>query len=89
LELQASPEFKGIKTLTVSHASTLTRFKPALNSKGLRPSSLMVFIASSLQASPEFKGIKTSQPGRTPCVECPLQASPEFKGIKTPALAGF
>ena len=34
--LQASPEFKGIKTRSRLLSITFLRFKPALNSKGLR-----------------------------------------------------
>ena len=58
------------------------RFKPALNSKGLRRVGVDVSRSLMLQASPEFKGIKTGG-----CVAIhfflSLQASPEFKGIKT------
>ena len=64
--LQASPEFKGIKTDAGPHlAEPLGRFKPALNSKGLRQVNAGgdgLFAA--LQASPEFKGIKTSSQDR-------------------------
>ena len=82
--LQASPEFKGIKTKTLRLPVALqSRFKPALNSKGLRPMRCSLYLHDfSLQASPEFKGIKTR------LIVCfdfhvTLQASPEFKGIKT------
>ena len=60
----------------------MLRFKPALNSKGLRQIFSGCPFLPSLQASPEFKGIKTLL-----CYpmyqHCELQASPEFKGIKT------
>ena len=83
LRLQASPEFKGIKT--AYHPRQVVAapgFKPALNSKGLRPDrAANVTIDSSLQASPEFKGIKTD--GSVTRSVLTLQASPEFKGIKT------
>ena len=60
------------------------RFKPALNSKGLRPDLMVSFTTMpSLQASPEFKGIKTPHRSVEPMRHVPLQASPEFKGIKT------
>ena len=81
--LQASPEFKGIKTAGVKSYHVRMCFKPALNSKGLRLTVQSFVIKSqALQASPEFKGIKTrcaKRPGRA----LALQASPEFKGIKT------
>ncbi len=58
--LQASPEFKGIKTLVDGRGDAAMGSKPALNSKGLRLFSQLKgddhFV---LQASPEFKGIKT------------------------------
>ena len=85
LELQASPEFKGIKTWTLSWARARMRFKPALNSKGLRLCrSSTVVRHLQLQASPEFKGIKTLFVAYAP-ISVTLQASPEFKGIKTRA----
>ena len=37
IQLQASPEFKGIKTCFQGRYLVRHRFKPALNSKGLRP----------------------------------------------------
>ena len=82
--LQASPEFKGIKTMRVTSVSPQpVGSKPALNSKGLRrDDSLDVILRCALQASPEFKGIKTVSFGAPGCI-CGLQASPEFKGIKT------
>ena len=58
--LQASPEFKGIKTVFGVLLVNLCRFKPALNSKGLRRAHAAQFLQTPpLQASPEFKGIKT------------------------------
>ena len=85
-KLQASPEFKGIKTALPSSVRRFWGFKPALNSKGLRPPAwLPLWNSIGLQASPEFKGIKTwpcSNVSRIPR----LQASPEFKGIKTSLL---
>ncbi len=59
--LQASPEFKGIKTPVLERVLALdVGFKPALNSKGLRLRlSNDAIEETKLQASPEFKGIKT------------------------------
>ena len=59
--LQASPEFKGIKTAASGVFAMVKSFKPALNSKGLRPCACSLPKHRRwLQASPEFKGIKTS-----------------------------
>ena len=57
--LQASPEFKGIKTYTRATPRHKFSFKPALNSKGLRLDFSELSERLMLQASPEFKGIKT------------------------------
>ena len=88
--LQASPEFKGIKTKTLRLPVALqSRFKPALNSKGLRPMRCSLYLHDfSLQASPEFKGIKTSLKDEQKKTRR-LQASPEFKGIKTRLIVCF
>ena len=59
LRLQASPEFKGIKTAVPLKLAMVLRFKPALNSKGLRQMPPYGRQPIPLQASPEFKGIKT------------------------------
>ena len=82
LGLQASPDFKGIKTGQLARATVEQSFKPALISKGLRPKRLYDFDSLSvLQASPDFKGIKTRSSGASSVTR--LQASPDFKGIKT------
>ena len=82
--LQASPDFKGIKTLIGAVFGAVHGFKPALISKGLRLDALaQLHLHMALQASPDFKGIKT---GAAVCFlsNSSLQASPDFKGIKTP-----
>ena len=72
-KLQASPEFKGIKTRPAARRAVSPRFKPALNSKGLRRARRAPKPdTATLQASPEFKGIKT------PCA-CPQCRVPCFK----------
>ena len=82
--LQASPEFKGIKTAASGVFAMVKSFKPALNSKGLRPCACSLPKHRRwLQASPEFKGIKTVEGSKGFCSTSMLQASPEFKGIKT------
>ena len=59
-QLQASPDFKGIKTLQAACFPTRRLgFKPALISKGLRLDLEHVASLHLLQASPDFKGIKT------------------------------
>ena len=58
--LQASPEFKGIKTPFLQKRTAPACFKPALNSKGLRLPDTISADIYVLQASPEFKGIKTT-----------------------------
>ena len=62
--LQASPEFKGIKTEGAVGSGKARGFKPALNSKGLRQMASVPAVPTPLQASPEFKGIKTGVIGR-------------------------
>ena len=62
--LQASPEFKGIKTWLLVVPALEDGFKPALNSKGLRLYAPLRSFCARLQASPEFKGIKTSTSSR-------------------------
>ena len=58
--LQASPDFKGIKTTARTRCALyLVSFKPALISKGLRRSHRDGHFQHPLQASPDFKGIKT------------------------------
>jgi len=62
LQLQASPDFKGIKTRRVQSLQCLSCFKPALISKGLRLAAGGHLGADALLlASPNFKGIKTGQ----------------------------
>ena len=81
--LQASPDFKGIKTRPACAHRSPWRFKPALISKGLRPSSWWRTLRGfRLQASPDFKGIKTLTCAAN-VLRALLQASPDFKGIKT------
>ena len=83
--LQASPDFKGIKTARRIESARRWRFKPALISKGLRRT------APSAQRRPAigFKPALISK-GLRPdyCANVTdgtvLQASPDFKGIKTP-----
>ena len=58
--LQASPEFKGIKTCSkyLTPSSSLLQASPEF--KGIKTPARLVFsILRWLQASPEFKGIKT------------------------------
>jgi len=82
--LQASPEFKGIKTSSVfANAFQGVGFKPALNSKGLRLFELAYFLwRCGFKPALNSKGLRPNKiPGD---INSPrLQASPEFKGIKT------
>ena len=80
--LQASPEFKGIKTQNHRQGRQTQCFKPALNSKGLRrnwlrsPRKINCF-----KPALNSKGLRRGL--GHPCCAWQLQASPEFKGIKT------
>ncbi len=82
--LQASPDFKGIKTrMAAAVWPALMRFKPALISKGLRQLN-----GGDFEGKPCFKPALISKGLRLGDVErCHaarvLQASPDFKGIKT------
>ena len=80
--LQASPEFKGIKT-NLNNYLEIVELQASPEFKGIKTTTtFMCWKGSKLQASPEFKGIKTSRVGKT-SAPWGLQASPEFKGIKT------
>ncbi len=82
LSLQASPEFKGIKTWS-AHDTVSRRLQASPEFKGIKTvGGCSMACHPMLQASPEFKGIKTPS-GFTLPSDLRLQASPEFKGIKT------
>ena len=83
VRLQASPEFKGIKTVASAGSSQACGLQASPEFKGIKTaSSCTRRWRAVLQASPEFKGIKTCfTPGHFALAA--LQASPEFKGIKT------
>ena len=81
--LQASPEFKGIKTGQTGNAGRTVRFKPALNSKGLRPIfELYPSWLMSFKPALNSKGLRRVELYHQN-LDRELQASPEFKGIKT------
>ena len=87
MQLQASPDFKGIKTCGWCGRFSLDLLQASPDFKGIKTVAQRArrLWRRTLQASPDFKGIKTEKnAGFSPCM---LQASPDFKGIKT-ILAG-
>ena len=90
IRLQASPEFKGIKTYDLEALDHIDSSKPAMNSKGLRQAaSRSLAIEDELQASPEFKGIKTDR--ACSYTRGFLRSKPALnsKGLRPPALRQF
>ena len=82
VRLQASPDFKGIKTAPVEKLRIARRFKPALISKGLRPSCPPFHRRWGFKPALISKGLRRIYHNRNfPTIR--LQASPDFKGIKT------
>ncbi len=82
--LQASPDFKGIKTpLPAPSRCASGGFKPALISKGLRLGALDGFRRpQSFKPALISKGLRPLDGGHVGDGDG-LQASPDFKGIKT------
>ncbi len=83
--LQASPDFKGIKTPAGYSIRPLElRFKPALISKGLRLSIGRWASYGRLRFKPALisKGLRLNTIALQLAI-VGLQASPDFKGIKT------
>ena len=81
--LQASPEFKGIKTVLRGLSRRCSGSKPALNSKGLRRTAhRCVDQLHGSKPALNSKGLRRIGEV-SPSICLVLQASPEFKGIKT------
>ena len=58
--LQASPEFKGIKTIQYHDSPPSSELQASPEFKGIKTSKVVALASGyPLQASPEFKGIKT------------------------------
>ena len=81
-ELQASPEFKGIKTRLVREHGRALRLQASPEFKGIKTRVVYVLCNNySFKPALNSKGLRLVSATKKNAIE--LQASPEFKGIKT------